>query len=207
MRAIQAHLIDGIWSFMGIKNKFINLKYLIFMSILFAINISANTKILGSSLVQKEVTSKNIDSVEEQSLELKNKDPLREVFIDFSKIFDDSNNLILEIDQTINDPIESDLLVNSLVLKPGQYIQLIKSGQDSLLSDGSILIKFNSMPNFDDYTSSGELIFVSNLSDINTGVFKVKNILKIKPIIDSLKDDDNISSISLNTINYRIKPE
>jgi len=50
-------------------------------------------------------------------------------------------------------------------------------------------------------------ILVKNLSDINTDVFQVKNILDIEIIINKLQENENILSIDLDTIDPTIRPK
>ena len=44
------------------------------------------------------------------------------------------------------------------------------------------------------------------LSDIQMGVFKIKNIYELESRINLIKDNENIISIELNTLDPTIKP-
>ena len=67
--------------------------------------------------------------------------------------------------------------------------------------NGSLLIQFYDLPNLQDYGDMNNLIFIKDLSDVNSAIFKIDNFLDLKIIIDTLKKDINIKSIELNTIN------
>ena len=96
---------------------------------------------------------------------------------------------------------------NELILKPGEYIRIKGIDNRLLLFDGSLLIKFDTFPDLQNFALSNELELVSNLSDISVGVFKVKNISELQSKVDFIKENDNVLSITLNTIDPSLKPE
>ena len=67
-----------------------------------------------------------------------------------------------------------------LYLKPDEYIQIIDKGSIELLSNGSFFVKFLEIPNLKDFATLHQLTFVRDLSDINIGVFKVKNMYELE---------------------------
>ena len=94
---------------------------------------------------------------------------------------------------------------NEFILSTDEYIQIRGVDNRKLLADGSILIQFKVFPNLENYALSNDIELVSNLSDINIGVFKIKNILELKLKIDLLRSDNNIINIDLNTIDPTLK--
>tara|TARA_B100001093_G_C26740185_1_gene976279 strand:- start:54 stop:581 length:528 start_codon:yes stop_codon:yes gene_type:complete len=123
---------------------------------------------------------------------------------------DPLEGVLFNLDKRVNKfnkKLTNQNLNNELILQPGEYIQIKGIDNRILLFDGSFLIKFNTFPNLQNFAISNELEFVSNLSDINVGVFKVKNISELQLKIDSIKDDNNIISIQLNTIDPALQPE
>jgi hypothetical protein len=98
-------------------------------------------------------------------------------------------------------------LANKLIIQPGEYIQIKGIDNRLLLFDGSILIKFNTFPNLENFAVSNKLDFVSNLSDISVGVFKINNLSELQFKLDAIKEDDNVLSIHLNTIDPSLRPE
>ena len=124
------------------------------------------------------------------------KDPLKGVTFNFNKRVN-----------KINKELASENIANELILQPGEYIQIKGIDNRLLLFDGSFLIKFNTFPNLQNFAISNELELVNNLSDMSVGVFKVKNISELQLKINSLKDNENIISITLNTIDPSLKAE
>jgi hypothetical protein len=92
-------------------------------------------------------------------------------------------------------------------LNKNEYFLIQTKDNQKLIYDGSLLIKFIDIPNFQDYAAMNDLIFIKDLSDINTAIFKVYNFLDLKIIIDNLKSDSDVKSIELNTINPNLKPK
>ncbi|WP_287421202.1 hypothetical protein, partial [Reinekea sp.] len=73
------------------------------------------------------------------------------------------------------------------------------------LFDGTIIIKFNEMPELTSFAATNNLLFVTDLSKISRGVFKVSNLYELEDKIRDLKSDKNILSIDLDTIDPSIK--
>ena len=96
---------------------------------------------------------------------------------------------------------------NELYLQPGEYIRIIERGSIELLSDGSFFIEFSNIPNLEEFAIQNQLIFVRDLSDINMGIFKVRNIYDLRSKIELLISDKDILNIKLNTIDPSVKPK
>ena len=144
---------------------------------------------------EKQITnSRSIDT----------KNPLQGVVLDFSKVVNRSSELVLT-EYTLDsfDLDSSELNQNDnyeLYLKPDEYIQIIDKGSIELLSNGSFFVKFLEIPNLKDFATLHQLAFVRDLSDINIGVFKVQNMYELESKLEALKEDANIISLDLDTI-------
>lgn len=141
---------------------------------------------------QKQITnSKNIDS----------KNPLNDLVLDFSKVVDGSNNVIRILDSQFSNGSTSQTdFKNQLYLKSGEYIQITERGSIVLLSNGSFIIQFKEMPNLNDFALRNQLTFIRNLSDINTGIFKVENMYDLAIKLEIMKKDENIIALELDIV-------
>jgi len=97
--------------------------------------------------------------------------------------------------------------VRELFLQPGEYIRIKDKGSIILLSDGSFFVQFKEMPFFEDFALLNDVIFITDLSDINMGVFKVENMYELESKLEMLKEDDNILMLELNTIDPSVVPK
>ena len=92
----------------------------------------------------------------------------------------------------------------TLFLKPNQFIEIIGVDSREKLFDGSIIIEFAQLPDLERFADTNEVLFVSDLSDINRGVFKVIDLYELEEKLRKLKLDSNILSIELDTIDPSI---
>ena len=166
----------------------VNLIYSVLLTLCFQLDLMSDEEL--AKLISIDSKIKSIESIEDSV------DPLQGVSFNLDKRVNKLNKKLTN--QNVN---------NELILQPGEFIQIKGIDNRILLFDGSFLIKFNTFPNLQNFAISNELEFVSNLSDISVGVFKVKNISELQLKIDSIKDDDNIISIQLNTIDPNLQPE
>ena len=182
--------MTGEFKYMVIKMKTLKVKliYSALLTLCFQLSLNADELLAKPLIVNSK--AQPIESIEDFI------DPLKGVSFNLDKRVNKLNKKLTN--QNVN---------NELILQPGQYIQIKGIDNRILLFDGSFLIKFNTFPNLQNFAISNELEFVSNLSDISVGVFKVKNISELQLKIDSIKDDDNIISIQLNTIDPNLQPE
>ena len=131
--------------------------------------------------------------------------PLQGVVLEFDKIIRKFNDNEKDIKKDSFSSDKSILTQNELYLQPGEYIRVVERGSIELLSDGSFFVKFSETPNLKDFATLNQLIFVRDLSDINMGVFKVKNLYDLRPTLELLIDDINILSVKLDTIDPSVK--
>jgi hypothetical protein len=134
--------------------------------------------------------------------------PLSEVEILFDKKVNFKNELI-ELIETANAANELTNLraANIFTLNKGEFVQMQGSDKINKLFNGSIIIKFKSVPNFTDYALSKEIEFTTDLSNIKRGVFKINNLYDLQLKIDEIKLDENVLEIELDVIDPRLKTE
>ena len=137
-----------------------------------------------------------------------NKDPLQGIVLNFNEIVSKSNEVVDTLDTFASN--FSGLNKNDnreLFLQPGEYIRIKDRGSITLLSDGSFFVQFKEMPIFEEFALLNDVIFITDLSDINMGVFKVENIYELQSKLETLKEDENILMLELNTIDPSITPK
>lgn len=123
------------------------------------------------------------------------------------KILTYINNNLIEVNKDSTPNTQNSLYSSekSLVLEPREYIEITGSDNRTKLFDGTIIIKFNEMPELTSFAATHNLLFVTDLSKISRGVFKVSNLYELEDKIRNLKLDKNILSIDLDTIDPSIK--
>ena len=133
------------------------------------------------------------------SKDINRKNPLFGVTLDLTKTFDKNNKeLISNLSTEYQGDLENNPK-NDFVLESGQFIQIKKHNKE-LLFDGSFFIYFKQTPNLSDFAIANGITFVTDLSDINVGLFKVNNLNDLQKRFDELKNDNNILSMELSVI-------
>ena len=166
----------------------VNLIYSVLLTLCFQLDLMSNEEL--TKLISIDSKTKSIENIEDYI------DPLKGVTYNFEKRVN-----------KFNKDLKNQNLTNELTLQPGEYIQIRGIDNRLLLFDGSILIKFNAFPDLENFATSNELDFVSNLSDISVGVFKINNLSELQFKLDAIKEDDNVLSINLNTIDPSLRPQ
>lgn len=133
------------------------------------------------------------------SKDINRKNPLFGVTLDLTKTFDKNNKeLISNLSTEYKGDLENNPK-NDYILESGQFIQIKKHNKE-LLFDGSFFIYFKQTPNLSDFAIANGITFVTDLSDINVGLFKVNNLNDLQKRFDELKNDNNILSMELSVI-------
>lgn len=133
------------------------------------------------------------------SKDINRKNPLFGVTLDLTKTFDKNNKeLISNLSTEYQGDLENNPK-NEYILESGQFIQIKKHNKE-LLFDGSFFIYFKQTPNLSDFAIANGITFVTDLSDINVGLFKVNNLNDLQKRFDELKNDNNILSMELSVI-------
>ena len=139
--------------------------------------------------------------------EVLKKEPLFGVQLDFTKKYNIDNEIIYRSDMKQEESNISDQNSADLILRSGEYIQIKDSRNKPFLFDGSFIIEFTEMPDFENFAVMNNITFVTSLSDISMGVFKPKNLSELDSKIQNFKFDENIISVTLDLIDPSIKPE
>lgn len=121
---------------------------------------------------------------------------------EFYKQFELDLNKVYRYDgrsfQLINKNNEANPGLKVYKLDKDEYV-LIKGNDNKIkLFNGSIIIKFNQMPDLYNFALLNNLTLSSNLSDINSAVFRVENILSLDTVIKDIKLDKNIINVELS---------
>lgn len=204
MLTTQAHLILLVFKFMEIKLNLTN-HFLIFFGLLLSIHTNAD---LVDKIVFKKIEVENMFKPEITKRSLNQKNPLKGINIDVSKIIVLPGDKIISTNfNELNKKASNQNQLNGIKLLPGQYIEIIGLDKKRKLFNGALIVQFDNNLDFKNFAESNDLTLMKNLSDINTGVFKVKNILDVEIIINQLKEIENILRIDLDTIDPTIKPK
>lgn len=204
MLTTQAHLILLVFKFMEIKLNLTN-HFLIFFGLLLSIHTNAD---LVDKIVFKKIEVENTLKPKITKRSLNQKNPLKDIDIDVSKIIVLSGDKIISTNfNELNKKASNQNQLNGIKLLPGQYIEIIGLDKKRKLFNGALIVQFDNNLDFKNFAESNDLTLMKNLSDINTGVFKVKNILDVEIIINQLKEIENILRIDLDTIDPTIKPK
>jgi len=181
---------------MEIKSNILKNKIIFYFILIFSFQVAA------SPIELVKLNEKN------QLSEFESKNSLSKTNFDFSKIVDGSNKILSLVDlaTTANKEIYSLADVNNITLGPGEYIRIQGPDKRKLLFNGSIIIKFQSFPDLENFAIQHGIEFKTSLSDINMAVFKINNVLDSELTIDNLKEDANIIAIQLDTKDPSIRP-
>ena len=189
---------------MEIKFKSIN-RFLLFLGLLISIQTYAD---LVENIVFKKIEKEDVSKPVIFNRSFDQKNPLKGINFDVSKIILLSENKIINTNfNELNKQKSKKNQLNNIKLLSNQYIEIIGLDKKRKLFNGALIVKFDNNLDFYDYAKSNDLTLIKNLSDINTGVFQVKNILDIEIIINKLQEDENILSIDLDIIDPTIRPK
>jgi len=192
------------FKYMEIKLKLIN-HFLLFLGLLISIQTYAD---LVENITFKKIEKEAVSNPVIFNRSFNQKNPLKGINFDVSKIILLSENKIINTNfNELNKQKSTKNQLNSIKLLSDQYIEIIGLDKKRKLFNGALIVKFDNNLDLYDYAKSNDLTLIRNLSDINTGVFQVKNILDIEIIINNLQEDENILSINLDTIDPTIRPK
>ena len=150
----------------------------------------------------------DIKALQSNSLQKNEINPLSEVKISFDKKVNFKNQPIeLNSTENVTSQLSNPRADKTFILNKGEFVQILGSDKINKLFNGSIIIKFNAVPNFSDYAISKEIEFISDLSNIKRGIFKINNLYDLQMKIDEIKLDENVLEIELDLIDPRLKSE
>ena len=167
----------------------------IFISLLSASNLNSNDS--------QEIKINFVPDTEINS-DYRNRSMLDYLEINFDdiKAFNILNNTLIETEKSnIRQPNQQNIGdEEQLFLNDNEYIKVKGTDNREKLFNGSIIVEFKTVPNFETYALENNLVFISDLSAINRGVFKIRNIYNVKNKISDLEASSNILSIDLDLI-------
>ena len=145
--------------------------------------------------VKLDIDKKNIVELNYPDMDFNNK-----------KIFKFENGLLNEVRRLDQKELNSISLESEkqLVLDKNEYIKIKGVDNREKLFNGSIIIEFKTLPSFNFFALGNDLLFVSDLSDINRGVFKIQNLNGLQEKINNLQKDVNILSIELDVLDQSV---
>lgn len=125
-----------------------------------------------------------------------------EINYDDIKVYNIVNDTFTEYQKLdIRQPnLQNSVYEKQLFLNDNEYIKVKGIDNREKLFNGSIIVEFKTLPNFDAFALENNLVFISDLSDIKRGVFKIKNIYNVKDKISDLGTSSNILSVDLDLI-------
>ena len=113
----------------------------------------------------------------------------------------------LQKSEELSPRLEKEGSVKSLLLRDNEYISIRGVDHREMLINGSIIVKFIELPNFEQYAADNAIVFVKPLAAIQRGVFKVPNILDLEAVILKLRADKNVEEVELDSIDPTLQSQ
>lgn len=175
----------------------INIKnFSIFIIIVCSFSISAN------NIIELSI---NKNSSADLNKSLLNNTYKHKIYLD--TIFNSKDKAIRNIP---NESITNNIFDTSqqvFILNKGEFVKVQSNDGIKKLFNGSIIIKFNLLPNLKYYADTHNIEFVTDISNLNRGIFRISNLHDLHSKIKELQLDKNILEIELQTIDPRLKVE
>lgn len=170
--------------------KRINCYFVLFLISCFSIVAQSIEAPNDSDIITKSLIITNkIDTSYQFNRNTYVKDPLAFYSIDLTRVLNKDLKVI---------EISDSLVGEKRFLSEGEFFKVTGKDNNEYLSDSSFLVQFKILPDFNSFAFNNNLYFLENLSDINIGIFKPQDISNIEIILNKLKQDNNIQSLSLN---------
>ena len=161
----------------------------------------------ANDLEEIEVNFLPSEDSEKNSADKSAVDPLKGLVISYNKIFYYQNNVSTEIQN--KSVIQSDSLLENkdknLSLGPNEFVEMTGIDQRRKLFNGAIIVEFEQVPDLNWFASQNNVRFISDLSDIKRGVFKIDNLYDVEGIIRSLESNSNVRSVEFDTVDPAIE--
>ena len=161
----------------------------------------------ANDLEEIEVNFLPSEDSEKNSADKSAVDPLKGLVISYNKIFYYQNNVSTEIQN--KSVMQSDSLLENkdknLSLGPNEFVEMTGIDQRRKLFNGAIIVEFEQVPDLNWFASQNNVRFISDLSDIKRGVFRIDNLHDIEGIIRSLESNSNVRSVELDTVDPAIE--
>jgi hypothetical protein len=174
------------------KNSFL-LLFILFKGLIYAEDL--NKIAINPSLTPSEYSKTDQINI---------KNPLKEISITYDQIY----QLKRPLDQeslTISSRASNLPSKNILTLKENEFLEIKTSDKRLKLFNGSIIIKFDQIPDLNVFALNNDVELVSDLSDLKRGIFKIKNLLELERKINIFNENENIIGIELDTLDPLLK--
>jgi hypothetical protein len=185
------------------ETKLMNLKG----SIILLAFIFACSSVYATDLEEIEVNFLPSEDSEQNSADISSVDPLAGVDISYNKTFHYQNNIATEtrrkdFQQTQN---TTQNIEKTLFLGPNEFVEMTGIDKRRKLFNGAIIVEFEQVPDPNWFASQNNVRFISDLSDIKRGVFKIDNLYDVEGIIRSLESNSNVRSVEFDTVDPAIE--
>lgn len=182
--------------------KSILILFLVTPVILFA----TNENVISNTISKSENSATN--SKEELISQKNILNPLSDLNIFLDKKVNSKAELIQNINiQNDKTQLSNQSFNETYTLNEGEFVLVQGIDKIDMLFDGSIIVKFESMPNLANYAISNDIQFITDLSAINRGIFKIQNLYDLQTVINRIKLDENVKEIELKLRDPRLAPE
>ena len=182
--------------------KSILILFLVTPVILFA----TNENVISNTISKSENSATN--SKEELISQKNILNPLSDLNIFLDKKVNSKAELIQNINiQNDKTQLSNQSFNETYTLNEGEFVLVQGIDKIDMLFDGSIIVKFESKPNLANYAISNDIQFITDLSAINRGIFKIQNLYDLQTVINRIKLDENVKEIELKLRDPRLAPE
>ena len=87
-----------------------------------------------------------------------------------------------------------------------RYIVVLGTDQSVKFFNGSILVRFNELPNFESFAAENDLIFMRSLPQIGVGIYKARDIRTTQSHIQRLSKNQNVKGVELDLVDPYVVP-
>tara|TARA_Y100000768_G_scaffold280780_1_gene215767 strand:- start:368 stop:952 length:585 start_codon:yes stop_codon:yes gene_type:complete len=187
-------------------NKYLSKSILILFLVTPVILFATNENVISNTISKSENSATNS---QEELISQKNiLDPLSDLNIFLDKKVNSKAELIQNINiQNDKTQLSNQPFNETYTLNEGEFVRVQGIDKIDMLFDGSIIVKFESMPNLANYAITNDIQFITDLSAINRGIFKIQNLYDLQTVINKIKLDDNVKEIELKLRDPRLAPE
>ena len=200
-------LLVGIFMSQVIKmNKYLSKSILILFLVTPVILFATNENVISNTISKSEnsLTNSQEELISQKSI----LDPISDLNIFLDKKVNSKAELIKNINiQNDKTQLSNQSFNETYTLNKGEFVRVQGIDKIDMLFDGSIIVKFESMPNLANYAITNDIQFITDLSAINRGIFKIQNLYDLQTVINKIKLDENVKEIELKLLDPRLALE
>ncbi|MFL2485708.1 MAG: hypothetical protein ACJ0GO_00025 [Gammaproteobacteria bacterium] len=160
------------------------------------------------------VTQKTVDGLNSQVVTQKNIITQRPIeyqyFFDSIAVRKNDSNENMSVNKVGNYLFEYEAnqltaLANQLSSQD-RYIVVTGKDQSVKFFNGSIIVRFNELPNFESFAAENDLIFMRSLPQIGIGIYKARDIRTTQSDIQRLSKNQNVKGVELDLVDPYVVP-